>query len=162
MPRERRISVRLPEVQMDRVQEFCEDTDHDISHVVRQSLDAFLAPKSGTASNSGPPKRLSPPQAIIPLTVPYRAWGNGDARRELRRLFTQLLAASFALKELYPHTKGPKEIYQAFIALSRHFGMDACLTSLALGRFRAICRASGKSRVKKSAEWARSAWLKSA
>jgi hypothetical protein len=75
MPRERRISVRLPEVQMDRVQEFCEDTDHDISHVVRQSLDAFLAPKSGTASNSGPPKRLSPPQAIIPLTVPYRAWG---------------------------------------------------------------------------------------
>jgi hypothetical protein len=117
MPRECRISVRLPYVQMDRVQEFCEDTGHDISHVVRQALDAFLARKSGTASNSGPPKRLSPPQAIIPLTVPYRAWGNGDARQELRSLFTQLLAASFALKELYPRTKGIREVYEALLPL---------------------------------------------
>jgi hypothetical protein len=113
----RRISIRLNDDQSERLTKLCRETGNDVSQVVRQALDAFFAPQSGAGSDSGPPRRLSPPERIIPLTTSYLAYGNGDARKELRALFIQLLAASFALKDLYPRTKGIKEIYEALLPL---------------------------------------------
>jgi ribbon-helix-helix CopG family protein len=117
MTEARRISVRLGAGQTGRLEELCRQTGCDISDVVRQALEAFLTCKSSTGPNNAPYPRLSPPAAIIPLTTSYRAYGNGDARKELKELFMQLLAAGFALKELYPRTKGPREIYEALLPL---------------------------------------------
>jgi hypothetical protein len=115
--RSRRISVRLNPESSERLEKLCQESGNDVSRVVRQALDVFMASKPGMGLINAPPKRLSPPAAIIPLTAPYRAWGNGDARVELRSLFIQLLAVSFALSELYPRTKGPREIYEALLPL---------------------------------------------
>lgn len=112
-----RISVRLNGDQSESLDRLCRETGSDVSQVVRQALDAFLVPKSGPESSSSPPKRLSPPEEIIPLTTAYLAWAGGDARTELRKFFVQLLTVSFALKGLYPRTKGIKEVYDALLPL---------------------------------------------
>jgi hypothetical protein len=117
MPRSRRISVRLSDDEFRRVKEICCQDGSDVSYVVRQALNAFLTCKPAQGSNHGPPKRSAPPQGIISRTAPYLAWGSGDPRVRLRDLYAETLAASFALKELFPRTKGPKEIYQALLPL---------------------------------------------
>jgi hypothetical protein len=122
MPRECRISVRLPEVQMDCVQKFCKDTGHDISHVVRQALDAFLAPKSGTALNSGPPKRTTPPETVFDMVPQYL--NHCDLRGERKRLFAHLLAISFVAKKHWARTPGVVEAYEPLLQLCRYFGFE--------------------------------------
>jgi hypothetical protein len=113
----RRISVRLNDEQSKRLEKLCAETGSDVSQAIRRALDAFLAPKSALEPNDGLPKRLSPPEEIIPLTTAYLAWAGGDARMELRTFFIKLLTASFALKGLYPRTKGIKEVYEALVPL---------------------------------------------
>lgn len=117
-----RISVRLSAERIERVQRVCKESGQDVSHIVRQALDAFLPPESG--SSSACPRRLSPPEKIIPAVAKYRAWGRGDPRVELRHLFAELLAASFACKQLYPRTKGIAEGYQGLLGLCEFFGLD--------------------------------------
>jgi hypothetical protein len=117
MTASRRISVRLNDERLERLEKLCRETGIDVSQVVREALDAFFASRSGMESSSGPSRRLSPPAEIIPLTTAYFASAAGNARAELRRLFIQLLAASFALKQLYPRTKGIKEVYEALLPL---------------------------------------------
>jgi hypothetical protein len=112
-----RISVRLTAAQKESLEACCRETERNVTDVVRLALDTFHTSKSDQPSIHGPARRLSPPAGIIPLTTRYRAYGNGDARKDLRELFTQLLAASFALKQLYPRTKGIKEIYEALLPL---------------------------------------------
>ena len=113
----RRISVRLRDDQLARLEKVCGETGKDVSQLVRQALDTFLFSKSDLESNSKPPRRSSPPAGIIPLTTAYLAYGNGDARKELKALFAQLLAISFALKDLYPRTRGIGEVYEALLPL---------------------------------------------
>jgi predicted DNA-binding protein len=118
MTASRRISVRLKDDQLARLEKVCEETGNDVSQLVRQALDAFMSTKSDMELNSGGPRRRSsPPAGIIPLTTAYLAYGNGDPRKELKALFVQLLAISFVLKDSYPRTKGIGEIYEALLPL---------------------------------------------
>jgi len=121
----RRVSVRLSDDRLARLQRVCQETGCNVSHVVRQALDAFLPSESGAGStNSGPPRRLSPPEQIFPLVAKYRAWGRGDPRRELNRIFVELLAASFACKQLYPRTASIVDGYLGLLQLCRFFGLE--------------------------------------
>jgi hypothetical protein len=49
------------------------------------------------------------------------AWGRGDPRLELKHLYIELLAATIALRQTYPHvnqhTKAIHELYDALLPL---------------------------------------------
>lgn len=119
-----RISVRLGQEQLERVQRHCLETGYDVSRVVRQALDSRLAPDSGSATSGAPKRRLAPPEAIIPLTSRYMAWGDGDLRKHRNRLFAELLAAAFVCKKHYPRTPGMLEGYEGLRQLCLHFGLE--------------------------------------
>lgn len=118
----RRISVRLDDERSERLEKLCRETGTDVSHVVRQALDAFLACKSGTESNSGPSKRLSPPEAVFDLIPQYL---NSTNLREMRKTqFAHLLANSFVAKKHFPRTPGVVEGYEQLLQLCEFFGFD--------------------------------------
>jgi hypothetical protein len=119
-----RITVRLSDTEMDRLREFCRETGTDISHAVTAALNAFLTPKAAIVASTGSPLRLFPPEEILKPVCKYFAWGNRDPRAELKRLFIEILACSFALKKIFPRTLGIREVYEALRPLCRHFGMD--------------------------------------
>lgn len=118
----RRISVRLPDAPMERLREYCCEANSDVSRAVRQALDAFLAVESGSGSHPAVPKRRTPPEQVFDLVPKYRSWGKGDLREERKRLFAELLAASFACKQLYPRTKRIIEGYDNLLQLCEDFG----------------------------------------
>ena len=116
MPKSR-LSVRLNAERLEHLERHCQATGDTVTRVVWQALDAFLASNGASGPKSAPARRLSPPAAVIPLTTGYFASAGGDPRAQLRSLFTQLLAVSFASKQLFPRTKGPAEVYQALLPL---------------------------------------------
>jgi hypothetical protein len=119
-----RISVRLSDSQIARLTRSCDETGRNITDIVHQALDAFLAAESGSAPNNEPSVRLYPPDEILGAIPKYLGWGSGDPRLELKRQFAELLAITFALKKTFPRTAGIRELYEALRPLCRHFGMD--------------------------------------
>lgn len=119
-----RITVRLESELLERLRRYCEDTNCDVSHAVRQGLDHLWASESGSVAAEATPKRLSPPQNIFDLVPQYLSWGDGDVRKERTRLFCELLAVSFTCKKLYPRTKGMLEGYEGLLRLCQFFGVD--------------------------------------
>jgi len=119
-----RISVRLSDAQIERLKLSCGEANNNISDVVRKALGVFLSPDAGAAPITGAPSRLYPPEEILKAIPKYLAWGSGDARMELQRLFSELLACSFALKRTFPRTQGIKALYEALRPLCPFFGMD--------------------------------------
>ena len=121
----RKISIRLKQEDRERLQEYCVHTEQDISRVVRQALDVLIRPQSdAVAGSTVPPRRLSPPEAIDRLVAKYLAWGRGDLRQELSKLYAETLAASFACKKLYPRTPGILDGYEGLVQLCPLFGLD--------------------------------------
>jgi len=118
-----KVTIRLPNGQRERLEAFCPDSGSEVSHVIRQALDAFLPAELGAEANGKPPKRLSPPDEIIPLTTKYLAWGRGDLREQLNGQFAELLATAFASKKLYPHTPRVLEGYEKLLQLCQFFGI---------------------------------------
>jgi len=118
-----RISVRLTETQIQRLEDLCLESGCEVSHLVRHAIDEFLKAKFGEPATGNDAKRLSPPEQIIPLTAQYRAWGRGDLRTELKTKFADLLALSFTCRDLYPRTTNVVEGYEALLKLHRHFGL---------------------------------------
>jgi hypothetical protein len=119
-----RICVRLSDSQNERLKQSCGDTDQNVTDIVRQALDAFLSPEAGLTPITASPARLFPPEQILTAVRKYFAWGSGDARLELKRQFTEILACSYALKKTFPRTVGIRELYESLRSLSQHFGMD--------------------------------------
>jgi hypothetical protein len=104
MPGSQRITIRLPESHMGPLQQYCAERNCDVSHVVRQALDAFLTTHISPTTHHNPPKRLMPPEEIMQPVGKYFAWGDGDPREELRCLYTEVLAASYACRKLFPRS----------------------------------------------------------
>ena len=119
-----RITVRLSDGQMARLEAHCRETDTNVTDIVHHALDAFLTPKAGVIPSTGIPARSFPPDEILTAIPKYLGWGSNDARPELRRLFTELLTCSFVLKRTFPRTPGIREVYEALRPLCRYFGMD--------------------------------------
>jgi hypothetical protein len=118
-----RVSVRVGTERLERLQNRCREADCDISRLVRQCLDLFLG--SEAASTAGAvPRRLAPPEDIRPRLPKYLGWANGDLRVEHKRLFLELIAASFACKRFYPRTPGIVEGYEALLQLCSFFGVE--------------------------------------
>jgi hypothetical protein len=123
--KDNRITVRLSDSQIARLQQACGDTRQNTTDIVRQALDEFLNPEAGLAPlTTGRATRLHPPEQILTAVRKYFAWGSGDARLELKRQFTEILACSYALKKTFPRTAGIREVYEALRPLCRHFGID--------------------------------------
>ncbi len=120
----RRISVRLDTDSLEHLQKHCLAADCDVSSVVRRALEAFLSGQLGSLTSEAAPKRQSPPDIIVECTPKYLNWGRGDLREERKRLFCELLAASFVCKKHYPRTNGMLEGYQALLQLCEFFGVD--------------------------------------
>ncbi len=118
-----RISVRLSDGQLERLQRLCQQTGCDVSHLVRQALDTLLANGSASGLGEAPKRRLSPPERVFDLVPRYLGWVRGDLREERNRLFRELLAASFVTKKHYPRTAGVVEGYQALLQLCEFFGL---------------------------------------
>lgn len=121
MSRSRRISVRLPDDRLERLQRLCQETGYDVSQLVRQALDVYSEP--ALAPNGVPPRRLSPPEEIFDLVPKYLGWGRGDLRQERNHQFKQLLAICFACKKLYPRTPGIIKGYEALLQICEFFGL---------------------------------------
>lgn len=115
-----RICARLPQESFDRLQRYCQEACIDLSHTVRQAIDAYLAPGpngSQTAKLVGPP-----PDSVLSLCPKYRGW-SGDLRKHLADLAAETLAASFICKLHYPRTPGMVEGYQGLRQLASFFGI---------------------------------------
>lgn len=119
-----RISVRLEADSLERLQKYCTEAGCDVSYAVRRALEAFLGSQLNSSTNGGTPKRQSLPEDIVPLTSQYLAWARGDLRDERKRLSRELLAISFACKNLFPQTRGMLEGFQGLLQLCEFFGID--------------------------------------
>ena len=120
----RKISVRLKQEDSERLQEYCVQKEQNISRVVRHALDALLVQELNSGAAGTPPRRLSPPEQIGRLVPKYLAWGRGDLRQELNKLYAEVLAASFACKKLYPRTPSVLNGYKGLVQLCPLFGLD--------------------------------------
>jgi hypothetical protein len=119
-----RVSVRLSDGQMEGLEACCRETGRTVTDIVREALEGFLASKSGSKPNNGPPKRLSPPEAIFVHIGAYLAAGGRDLRKERNELYLQLLTLSFACVQLYPRTRNMAEGYEDLLQLCHQFGVD--------------------------------------
>ncbi len=119
-----RISVRLQNDSLERLQKHCLAANCDVSYVVRRALEAFLGAQPDASNGGGVPKRSSPPEDIVELIPQYLAWAQGDLRERRKRLFCDLLAASFVCKNHYPTTKGMFKGYQGLLQLCEYFGVE--------------------------------------
>jgi hypothetical protein len=124
MPGSQRITVRLPEGHMGPLQQYCAERNCDVSHVVRLALDAFLATDMAPADDQVSPKRITPPDEIMKPVRKYFAWGSGDLRAELCRLYIEVLAASYACRRLFPRTASVVNGYEGLLQLCRYFGLE--------------------------------------
>jgi hypothetical protein len=113
----RRISLRLDPERLELLQKHCYEAGYDLSRVVRQALDSYFGAELGRSPDGAPPRRLAPPEQIIPLTSKYLGWGDGDLRKEFKRLYRETLAAAIASKRLYPRTEWVIRTYEALLAL---------------------------------------------
>lgn len=124
MKASRRISVRLEWAQWERLRTHCGLTQTDISHGVRRAIDTLLAAETGENAPNAVRKRLTPPEAVIDRSQFFVSWVRADLREERKRLFKDLLAASFACKKLWPRTPGILEGYEELLQLCEYFGFD--------------------------------------
>jgi hypothetical protein len=120
----RRISVRLKQESLESLHNYCREAGCDVSRAVRRALEGFLNLQSKTKTAGVASRRLSPPEAVLDLYPQYVGWVRGDLRQERKRLFIELLAASFVCKRLYPRTKGVPEGYESLLQLCEFFGVD--------------------------------------
>jgi hypothetical protein len=118
-----RVSVRIGADRLGRLENRCREADCDISHVVRQALDLLLASGPTLASVSAP-RRLNPPEEMRHLVPKYLGWANGDLRLERKKLFLELVAASFVCKKHYPRTSGILDGYEGLLQLCSFFGVE--------------------------------------
>ena len=116
------LSVRLNPERWDRLQQHCQQTGDDLSRAVRQALDAYFSVDPAGQVAQG--HRLSPPEQVLPLTQRYLAYGDGDVRKELRRLLQTTLACAIACKRLYPRTQWVVETYDRMLRLSPFLDLD--------------------------------------
>jgi hypothetical protein len=117
----RQISVRLPDDQMEQLKNYCEQTESDITGVVRKALQNLLAAETG--SSSGKPKgQLAPSEAVLDLVPAYL--NRTDVREVRRSLFCHLLAASYVAKKHFPRTSGLAEGHELLLKLQKLFGVD--------------------------------------
>src|SRR3989338_3257122 len=120
----RRISVRLGQEQLDRLQAHCQERDYDLSRVVRQALEAYLGSQPGPGVAGGVARtRLAPPEQLLPLTSKYLGW-SGDLREHLKKLVWDLMAASWVCRQHYRRTPGMIELYEAVRPLAHFFGLE--------------------------------------
>ncbi len=124
MSNSQRISVRLPENQMEPLHRYCQEKNCDVSHVVRLALDAILGTDVSPATHHNCPQRLTPPEEIMQPVRKYFAWGDGDPRDELRRLYIEVLAASYACRKLFPRIANVVNGYEGLLQLCRYFGLE--------------------------------------
>ena len=118
-----RITVRLSGQTCESLKRRCQESGCDSSFVVRQALDGFLEGDEGSGEGRGSPGGVHViPAEVFALTGPYRAW-SGDLRVEVRRQFTQLLAASHTCAQHWPKTQGVREAYAGLLELSPFFGL---------------------------------------
>jgi len=92
MKSSQRLSVRLSDREMDRLTQFCDKTGLTMTFAVEKALDVLLADPAEAEPIGTSSKRLAPPAQITSLMTKYRAWGRGDPREELYRLYTELAA----------------------------------------------------------------------
>jgi Arc/MetJ-type ribon-helix-helix transcriptional regulator len=119
----KRISVRLEDQSLERLQRHCAQLGCDVSQVVRQALQMFWASEPVATAGSRQ-RRVSPPGDILTLIPRYLNWGNGGLRKHRNQLFLELLAASFTCKKHFPRTKGMIEGYEGLLQLCEFFGVD--------------------------------------
>ncbi len=117
----RRISVRLGDERLQRLQQLCLDAGIDLSGAIRRALDAYLGGSSDSAGQGSPRQPLTPPDEILPLTPKYLGYGDGDLRKHFRSRFLDLLAESYVCKKLYPRTPGMHETYESLRQLFPYF-----------------------------------------
>ncbi len=123
----RKISVRLDQQRLGRLEQKCQEAGLDQSYLVRQALDMLLGPPSGAAGSEAAPQRLHPPDAAVQRMGPYIAWGRGDRgdlRDKRRDLFVELVAAAFVCKNQWSRTPGVVEGYMGLLPLCRFFGVE--------------------------------------
>ena len=120
----KRISVRLKDAQRASLETYCQRTEQEKSFVVRKALIAFLDAQEQGAATVPKPRRLTPPQPVFDRYQRFMNWSNGDLRIERKRLFIDLLAASFACKKLWLRTPGIIEGYEELLQLCTYFGVE--------------------------------------
>jgi len=118
-----RITVRVSGQTRESLKRRCRESGYDVSFVVRQALEAFLNGEAENGEGHGSPNGGHVmPQEAFALTGPYRAW-SGDLRVEVRRRFTELLAAAHVCAQHWPKTPGVRESYARLLELCPFFGL---------------------------------------
>ena len=118
----RRVTFRVPNATYELLQKRCGGMGCDVSFVVRQALEAFLNGDMGNGKGRGSPGGHLMPAEAFAQTGPYRAW-SGDLRVEVKRQFTQLLAASHTCAQHWPKTPGVRESHAGLLELCPLFGL---------------------------------------
>lgn len=120
----RRISVRLNEQRMGRLEAYCKQIGCTPSDIVRLALDSYLGAEPGHRGNGAAQPRLAPPEAAMPFVPRFTGWGSGDVREYRNRLYLELLGCSFACKKLYPKTPNMVDGYIELRQLAGLFGVE--------------------------------------
>src|SRR5437773_2005015 len=119
---QRRITVRLSNEGYEKLRTRSRDAGFDLSFLVRNAIAKCLDSEVAGAQTGTPPVNRTMPAEAFVLTGPYRAW-SGDLRAEVRRQFTQLLAASHTCAQHWPKTPGVRESYAGLLELCSLFGL---------------------------------------
>lgn len=96
----------------------------DVSKVVREAVNRLLELPEGPGGCVIATRQGPLPDEISRLLPKYLAWANGDLRKEQKRLFGELLAASYAAKRLFPRTQGLQETYDGLLQLCQFLGIE--------------------------------------
>jgi len=115
----RRIIVRVTDERYQALMALSTNLGCDLSHVVRSALDGSLEPETAT---NAPQKLILRTAEIDGLIDHYCSIVSEDIRRVRKRLFGQLLAASYGTKTNFPRTPGTVDGYQALLKLQHLFG----------------------------------------
>lgn len=113
----RRLTIRLDEERLASLRRRAEENGSDVSQIVRDALDLLPA-------DSAPRMRRSLPDEILALVPFYLGFADGSVKEERNRQYKELLAASFATKNLFPRSHGVVEAYEGLLALSPFFGLE--------------------------------------
>ena len=112
----KRITLRIDDQCYEKLQSRCREAGLDTSFVVREALGRYFS-EAGTADpqvRSAGASLVMPPEAFA-LCEPFRAWGSGDLRVELRKRLREMLALAYSAQEQFPRTKGVREAYVAIL-----------------------------------------------
>ena len=113
-----RITVRLDDATSQLLAGRNQDTNSDVSTVVRQALLAFLQNGKAVKPPEGPAVTMLPSEEIAMHSVKYLSW-QGDLRQEVRRLFLDLNGAVAACIRAHPRTAGLRVLHDGLLALGK-------------------------------------------